>query len=383
MADERSTHISNTLGECAAIFSVHCPTVFIQRAIRETIKKLKERLVMKPNVRVIKQINPKHADQAKALANSVRTQVAALDKRCAWPVECGKFEIVIVNSVPPPVLTNPVMAPTPVANGETAKIEQGSVVDSSTYAKCMEVRWNVDPNAPLSKIRRDPAAMMHLAISVELMTTEAGASLASLGAQESDVIFHLLAHEIHHLNEAERLIECTVERGDRHNGLAKAVRKELPLEWIDSIKHYSEHHGPSKSIPMDDMLVTAGHIADEACTDMTGLHWLNADERDWKTFAKHLVEFRDIAAIAARQKLGCVEEYEIAPIIEALCLNPALPTLPEIQAKTMQLAIEMALASPLLHPETRLLFSQLGECPKISTRIMPVQKNVLARLLGR
>lgn len=319
---------------------------------------------MKPSVRVIKQLSPGQESEAKALAIKLRAAVNDLDSLSAWPEDCGKFEITIVNAAP--------------KTSEEYSLYEG------IWARGMEVRWELVDTATLGRIQRDESKPIQIAVGVDLLRVGCAHALMRLGANESDVLLHLLAHEIHHLNESERLIECNVPRGDHRISLVKAIRKEFSDDWQVAIKDFAARHGPSKAIDLDDLLLTAGHIADEACADLIGLHWLREAKRDWIAFADLLIDFRESEAVASRAKNGKVVEYEVAPAIEAVFKQGELPTVAEIQAATMRMAIDMAMGSPKLDAQSRHAFSSLSQPLVVAKRQVNSRKSgFLSKLLGR
>lgn len=315
----------------------------------------------KPEIQISEKLPSQRVGAAKALIAKLTPIVNKLHKLGAWPKHCGAYSIVIVDEQTTCGL--------PASNGNDDPITG------------MGTRWHSDPAAPMAQIRRRRVDPMAISVSVDFLTIGAAARLAALGGVEEEIILHSLAHEIHHLDEAERLNKCGMETSAQGIKLACGVRPELPVDCQDAVKRFSELHN-GKALGTDAILKKAGGVADECCADLTGLHWLRQANlpppNNWLNYVNVLANFRLIAFQQDNK------EYDIAAELNAALALPAFPSLPDIHALTFEWAINIAKASPLLDKGVLAMFNNLALPPTMAPPAPePSRVSFFGRLLGR
>lgn len=297
----------------------------------------------KPDIQISDKLPPQRVGAAKALIGKLTPMVDELHRLGAWPKRCGPYSIVIVDEQ------------------TTCGLLASNENDDPTTG--MATRWHRDRAAPLDQIRRRKADSMAISVSVDFLTVGGASQLAGLGAVEEEIIFHSLAHEIHHLDEAERLSKCGLETPALRVKLALAVRPELPADCQAAVKRFSELHN-DKALGTDSILTKAGDIADECCADLTGLHWLGLANlpapNNWPNFANALANFRLIDFQQDKRN------YDIAAELNAALGLPVFPSLSDIHALTFEWAINVAKASPKLDKGVLGMFDNLTLPPTMA-----------------
>lgn len=317
---------------------------------------------LKPRIEISNELPRSRLNDAGALLKKLMPVVDMLSKLEAWPTHCGPYTIRIVD--------------------ELSKCEKSHGNERDDPATGILTRWHRDRVAPMNSIRRRKVNSMDICVSVDFLAIGGAADLAALGAKEDEIIFHALAHEIHHLDEAERMISCGLDVSALGIKLVCAIRPELPLDFRDALKKFSELHNGT-ALGIDSVLKKAGDVADECCADLTGLHWLRQAENpttgNWRNFANTLVAFRH-----ADYKNN-PHAYDMASELSLLTSKPDLPSLSEIHALTAAAAINVAKGSTKLDPGVKYLFDNLVHPPVMGEvdKQPSAKRTFLGRLFGK
>lgn len=317
---------------------------------------------IKPRIEISKELPRSRVNDAGILLEKLSPVVDKLSKLEAWPTHCGSYSIHIVDEL------------SKCANS------RGNGRDDPVTG--ILTRWHRNSAAPMNSIRRGKVNPMDICVSVDFLAFGGAVDLATLGAKEDEIIFHALAHEIHHLDEAERMMSCGLEVSALGLKLACAIRPELPLDFRTALKKFSELHN-GKALGIDSVLKKAGDVADECCADLTGLHWLRQTENpttgNWRKFANALVVFRQA------DFKNNPHAYDMAGELSQFTSKPDLPSLSEIHALTAAAAINVAKGSAKLDPGVKYLFDNIvlppvmGEVDKQPS----AKRTFLGRLLGK
>lgn len=274
---------------------------------------------------------------AEALRARMESAAIALDNIQAWPECVGEISIVVVGK---------------------------DLGDTKYRGMSMGTTLNIDASAPRGVIRREAGTVVEIRASVNFFVDEIGARLASPESGEDDVAFYALAHEIHHIDECERMAACGIDYQNRTSSLAGAARPDFPEEWKAAICQLTSAFPLEKGCP--DLFKTAGDIANEASADLSALYWMRRAGRDWKAFADRLMALRtqDFAARKPSSGLfrfGGKQRHRAYDIAEALALGVAtgLVDLPSTHALCWMKAVEKLLESGDLRPPLRPLLRSL------------------------
>lgn len=317
---------------------------------------------IKPRIEISIKLPGSRANDAGILLDKLRPAVDKLSTLEAWPTYCGTYSIHIVD--------------------ELSKCVNQLGNERDDPVTGILTRWHRNTAAPMNSIRRRIANPMDICISVDFLAFGGAVDLANFGAKEEEIIFHALAHEIHHLDEAERMMSCGLDVSALGLKLARAIRPELPLEFRDALKKFSELHN-EKALGIDGVLKKAGDVADECCADLTGLHWLRQAENpitgNWRKFANALVAFRQA------DFQNNPHAYDMAGELSQFMSKPDLPSLSEIHALTATAAINVAKGSSKLDPGVKYLFENIVLPPVMGEVGKPpsVKRTFLGRLFGK
>lgn len=188
-------------------------------------------------------------------------------------------------------------------------------------------------------VKRESGTPMAISVRSNLFADGLGQQLAKGGASKKQVATFMLAHEIFHLTEPDRQEAAGVPNAHRRSSLAGAAMGDMPSEWKAALKAIFAQFQSDEVSP--DYVVKAGHIANEAAADLTGLHWLNQVE------AKGFDEFKDALIKARRMAEISGKGYAIADALETV-LASGLPSPGETAKACWQLAIDqLAMESDL------------------------------------
>ena len=178
------------------------------------------------------------------------------------------------------------------------------------------------------------------------------------------------------------MMSCGLDVSSLGLKLVCAIRPELPLDFRDALKKFSELHN-EKALGIDSVMKKAGAVADECCADLTGLHWLRQAENpmtgNWRNFANVLVAFRQA------DFMNNPQAYDMASELSQVVSKPDLPSLSEIHALTAAAAINVAKGSTKLDPGVKYLFDNLALPPVMGAvdKQPSAKQTLLGRLLGK
>ena len=243
------------------------------------------------------------------------------------------------------------------------------------YQSAMRTGWEMRDDNENGAIERAPDGTS-IDTSLRIFIDEAGAKFVELGASRADIALFFLAHEIHHLDEAERMAACGIKAGQHHSALVGAARPELAPEWREALRAFSVEFPHEDGLPP--ALSKAGITANEASADLAALHWMGRIKpaNELESFAKLLVQFRRSYEVASQD--GSPANYVVAATIES-CLAEGLVSLDEIHRRCWRLAIDEAIAFEELPPKLRAIFERLPHEPWTH----PISSSAPAKSSGR
>lgn len=205
----------------------------------------------------------------------------------------------------------------------------GSIVEIGARATCLS------PDLGFSIRRRLRLPFIH--------------QLRKLKACEEDIALYLLAHEIHHIDECERMAACGIKYGHSDSALAGGARADFPPPWKAAVQALTEEY-PIIGVDQSGLLRTAGDIANEAAADLSALFWMKQSERDWESFANRLISARASGTAPLSRLERFIENlhgmttrnYDIAEPLSKIVAN-GLPDLPTVYAECWEMAMNKAL----------------------------------------
>jgi hypothetical protein len=120
-------------------------------------------------------------------------------------------------------------------------------------------------------IKREKGTSMEVYVASDLMERGAGKSMLDCGCSKLEVALLFIGHEIHHLTEPDRLRACEVEAGDHTTGLAGAMNPDMPKKWMAFVRRFLKESG---EVNLNKNFSKTIGIANEACADLLGFHFL-------------------------------------------------------------------------------------------------------------
>lgn len=251
-----------------------------------------------------------------------------------------------------------------------------------TVGNAINTFWGASPSNRAGRTMeinaRDP---LRIEIGIDLFTNGLGHSLALASNLDRDVVlFHLLAHEIFHLTELDRMSQCCVPYGQHRNGFATALWADFNSHWLEAGLKLSEnfHHArvkptaaqmpPQKLYSLDSW--RAADIATEACADMLALNLMvragGSFAKGKPTYAQVLLLKRQADQAAAPASPPDNPDYQIGTALAALLnLEPLTDT--QIVSHTWELAFNAALVAEDLWPD---VCNVIKPMPQL-TRVVP------------
>jgi hypothetical protein len=229
----------------------------------------------------------------------------------------------------------------------------------------MQTQLPFDEMAPDGVIRRALGLPVIIEVSLNLFKNEMGAKMVALGATKEEVVFHILAHETHHIDEIERMSACGVLYDDRLSSFAGAARPDFPADWKDAVQELTKQYKDDQSLTGG--LIAAAHIANEASADLVGLYWMKQNGMDWRKFGERLVHNRKEAKNAEAKRsssilLSALKDpipfYDIGEQIEAM-IAKGLPDIQSIYSECWNMAIDKALGLQKFQDPSRAIFRKL------------------------
>jgi hypothetical protein len=195
-------------------------------------------------------------------------------------------------------------------------------------------------------------------VSLNTFIDESGYRMLRLGASRQDVLLFFLAHEIHHLDEPERMAQCGIKLGQHHTAFAGAARPEFPKMWQEALRAYTQSYPNIVDEPAE--LHAAGNIANEASADLVSLYWMSKirSAKAVQQFVGKLIEFR--RGSGAKENEASPRRYEIADAVEAV-FQHGISEPNEIHQKCWSIAVEHALNSGCLSSELHTKFASILE----------------------
>lgn len=268
----------------------------------------------------------RHPVEGYRLRRGIQKAVRELASVRAWPTNIGPFEVAILD---PKMMMN--------------------------FKSTVRTGWEPSEDAKFDAIERTPGETS-VDVSLNTFIDESGFRMLRLGASRQDVLLFFLAHEIHHLDEPERMAQCGIKLGQHHTAFAGAARPEFPQIWQEALRAYTKNYPNIVDEPTE--LQSAGNIANEASADLVSLYWMSKirNAKAVYQFFGKLIEFRRSAG--SKEVGASPRKYEIADAVEAVFQHGIFEPR-EIHRKCWSIAVEHALDSGCLSSELHMKFASL------------------------
>lgn len=268
----------------------------------------------------------RHPVEGYRLKRGIQKAVRELASVGAWPTNIGPYEVVILDSK-----------------------------KMMNFKSTVRTGWAPNENVEFEAIERTPGETS-VDVSLNTFIDESGYRMLRLGASRQDVLLFFLAHEIHHLDEPERMAQCGIKLGQHHTAFAGAARPEFSQIWQEALRAYTQSYPNIVDEPAE--LQAAGNIANEASADLVSLYWMSKirSAKAVQHFVGKLIEFR--RGSGARENEASPRKYEIADAVEAVFQN-GISEPNEIHQKCWSIAVERALDSGCLSTELHMKFASL------------------------
>lgn len=240
----------------------------------------------------------------------------------------------------------------------------------------IDTRWGaLASRRPGRTMEINPQSPLRIEIGIDLFTQGVCRSLASAGNVSNEVVlFHLLAHEIFHLTELDRMSRSAVPYGQQNSGFAKALRPDFHARWREAGLTLSEKFplvrlgaANAASLPPQKRFGLecwrAADVASEACADLLALNLMRKASQPYAAgvanFTPALLAHRQAEedrALAAGSTAN--PGYQIGTALSEL-LQRGPMTDQDIVASTWDKAFRLACTAPEIFPEVRALIEGL------------------------
>ena len=214
----------------------------------------------------------------------------------------------------------------------------------------------------------DQAEPFRIAVGIDLFVQGIGSQLAAASQRaHSEVAALLLAHEIFHLTELERMSRCHVPFGEHFSGFAAAIDPTMPklkrLAALELAGQYKMARPSLSGVPQPKHTLTAWRAADiaaEACADMQALLFVRRMPVGAAALEAALLALRfaqeaaaGIAPLDSQGQIGPVD-YQIGAFLQAtLPIANAMAGPAAARDAAWASAFQAALGDPFLRPEAR------------------------------